>query len=243
MQGMTRRTSLGIGILIGLLVAAGVALWWQQGPSEEKVRRTVITTVQEEAPASFLVTGTLDVSVSVRLDSSEYLTPDWLTYVVSVSQPSALPLLQGTSRIEVQVPGRVSYGFDVRSLSPEMIAVEEDDVIAVDLPELSVHSVETDLDRLRVRTQAEGWMRVFPSEIHDQVRTEALENVQNAFRQQAQRHLKSATQPRVNTARALESMLTPPLQAAGVENPRFRIRVGDRLSLTPNETDAQNFQK
>jgi hypothetical protein len=240
---MNRRTTLVIGLLAGLLLAVGVALWWQGGPSEARVRRTVITTVQEEAPASFLVTGTLDINVTVRVDSSDYLTPDWLTTVLSAAQPAALSLLQGTSSIEVQVPGRVSYGIDVQTLSPSMIRVERGKVIAVDLPELSVHSVEPDLAQMRVRTQTQGWMRVFPSAVHEDVRTAAMGRVQEAFHTQAQRHLGSATQPRVNTARALETMLTPPLKAAGIERPQFRIRVGDRLSLTPNKTDAQNFQK
>ncbi|WP_105010998.1 DUF4230 domain-containing protein [Salinibacter sp. 10B] len=239
---MNRRTSLGLGILIGLLIAAGVGLWWSQEPSEEQVRRTVITTVQEEAPASFLVTGTLDISVRVRLDSSEYLTPDWMTHVLSYAQPAALPLLQGTSRTDIQVPGRVSYGFNVQALSPRMIAIEEGNVVVVDLPALSVHSVEPDLARLRVRSQTQGWMRVFPSDVYEEVRTKALGRVQEAFRTQAQRHLASATQPSVNTARALKAMLTPPLKATGLEAPQFRIWVGDRLSLVPKENDGQNFQ-
>jgi len=37
----------------------------------------------------------------------------------------------------------------------------------------------------------------------------------------------------VNTARALEAMLRPPLKAAGVDTPRFRIRVGEQLVLQP----------
>jgi len=59
--------------------------------------------------------------------------------------------------------------------------------------------------------------------------------VEGAFRTQAERHLQSATQPRVNTARALKAMLTPPLRAAGVDDPRFRMRVGKQLTLTPEE--------
>lgn len=229
------RTIFGVGLLIGLLLSIGVAVWWTKGPSTSEVRRTVTTTVQEEAPASFLVTGTLTISVTVRIDSSQYATPDWLTYVLDRTQPSLLPLLRGSSQTQVKVPGRVSYGFDVRALSPEMITVEDGGVVAVDLPELSVYSVEPQLSRLRVRTRTQGWMRVFPSAANEEVRKRALSAVRGAFEAQAEERISTATQPRVNTARALEQMLRPPLVAAGLENPRFRIRIGGRLSLEPRE--------
>ena len=232
---MTSRSALGIGLLVGLLVAGGVAVWWSQGPSDERVRRAVITTVQEEAPASFLVTGTLDIQARVTVDSAQYATPDWLSFVLKYSQPGALSLLEGRSSTTVRVPGRVSYGFDVRALEPSMISVEENGTVAVDLPKLSVHSVEPDLARLEVKTSAKGWMRVFPSEVQKKVREEALAGAKAAFRTQAERRLRDATQPRVNTARALEKMLTPPLRAAGVARPKFRIRVGSRLTLEPEE--------
>jgi hypothetical protein len=233
---MTRRLGfgLGLGLFLGVCLAGGVAVWWGQGPSEARVQRTVVTTVQEEAPASFLVTGTLTVSASVQIDSAQYATPGWLTYVVEQTQPSLLPLLQGSSAATVKVPGRVSYGFDVRALTPQMIGVEEGGGVRVDLPELAVHSVEPDLSRLRVRTTTEGWMRLFPSGAHEEVRKRALAGVQDAFRTQAERRIETATQPRVHTARALENMLTPPLEAAGIPDPRFRIRIGDRLSLHPD---------
>jgi hypothetical protein len=232
---MKTRTALGIGLLAGVLLAVGVAVWWQQGPSEARVRRTVLTTMQEEAPASFLVTGTLDIRATVTVDSAQFATPDWLTYVLRYGQPGVLSMLQGRSQTEVQVPGRVSYGFDVRALKPTMIRVENDGTVAVDLPELAIHSVEPDLAQLKVRSSTEGWMRVFPSEVRGEVRKRALAGVEDALRRQAERHLESATQPRVNTARALEQMLTPPLKAAGVESPRFRMWVGERLTLTPTE--------
>lgn len=232
---MKTRTALGFGLLAGVLLAVGVVVWWQQGPSESRVRRTVITTVQEEAPASFLVVGTLDLRATVDIDSAQYATPDWLTTVLRYGQPALLPMLRGSARATVRVPGRVSYGFNVQQLKAGMIRVEDDGTIAVDLPELSVHSVEPDLARLRVKSSTDGWMRVFPSAVPEEVRTKALSGVAPAFRTQAERHLATATQPRVNTARALEAMLTPPLTAAGVDRPRFRIWVGERLTMTPKE--------
>lgn len=231
---MGQRLRIALGVLIVGLLGIGIGVWWAQGPSESEVRRTVLTTVQEESPASFLVTGTLDVRVTVHVDSSQFLTPDWVTFVLERTQPTVLSLLQGASQSRVRVPGRVSYGFDVRSLTSEMIAVEENGIVAVDLPELSVHSVEPDLSRLQIRSSNRGWMRVFPSDTPADVRKQALSSVREAFEAQAERRLQSATQPRVNTARALEKMLTPPLQAAGLADPQFRIRIGDRLSLQPD---------
>lgn len=227
----TWRAAIGGGAVVALLLAGGLWLWGD-GPSEATVRRTVLTTIQDEAPASFLVTGTLEVSVTVRVDSAQYLTPTWLTFLLQQTQPSALPLVQGGARTRVRVPGTVSYGFDVRALTPDMISVTEEQV-GVSLPSLSVHSVEPDLTRLEVRSQESGWMRVLPSNMPASVRTQALGAVQDAFRQQAERRIATATQPRVNTARALEVLLRPALQAAGVEDPRFRMRIGEDLVLQP----------
>lgn len=228
-----KRTALGIGLLLGLLLAGAVALWWRGGPSEATVRRTVLTTIQDEAPASFLVTGTLELNVTVHVDSSQLLTPSWLTILLGNAQPGFLALVQGGAETRVQVPGTVSYGFDVHALTPSMVTVGDDGLVGVELPSLSVYSVGPNLAELKVRTQATGWMRVLPSDTPDEVRAQALSAVQEAFRTQAERHLDSATQPRVNTARALEAMLRPALRAAGVSSPRFRIRIGEDLVMQP----------
>ncbi|MCS3938425.1 hypothetical protein GGP84_001040 [Salinibacter ruber] len=226
------RAAIGGGVIAGLLLVVGVLLW-DPGPSDATVRKTVLTTIQDEAPASFLVTGTLDMRATVRVDSAQYLTPSWLTSLLRQTQPSALPLLRGGSETQVRVPGTVSYGFDVQTLDASMIAVDDPGRVGVALPSLTVHSVEPDLGRLEVRSQASGWMRVLPSDMPAAVRREALGAVKAAFREQAARRLEAATQPRVNTARALKKMLRPALEAAGVEAPQFRIRVGDELVLQP----------
>lgn len=233
MLGMKTVRRIGAGAVLVLFVGGAVLWLWSQGPSDERVRRTVITTIEKEAPASFLVTGTLTLNVQVRVDSSDYLTPDWLTGLLQYAQPGATSLLRGSARTQVRVPGRVSYGFDVRTLSPSMIDVGADGVVSVEIPALSIHSVSPDLARLEVKGGTEGWMRIFPSEARAEVRRQALSGVEGAFRRQAEQRIASATQPRVNTARALEAMLTPALEAAGVDSPRIRIRVGERLVLQP----------
>lgn len=236
------RTLLLAGILIGVLLVVAGRLWWEQRSVQSRVRRTVLTTVQEETPSSFLVTGTMDLHATVRIDSSQYATPEWVTYMLSQTQPALLSLLQGSAQTEVKVPGRVSYGFDVTTLTADMIRVEDSNVVAVDLPALDIHSIEPSLSQLEVHSKTEGWMQVFESGVPEAVRQRALDGVREAFREQARARLDSATQPRVNTARALRTMLTPSLTAAGFDNPRFRIRVGDRLSLTPQATERENFQ-
>ncbi|MFB6271363.1 MAG: DUF4230 domain-containing protein [Salinibacter sp.] len=233
----TVRAAIGGGLIAGLLLVAVVL--WSRGPSDASVRRTVVTTIQDEAPASFLVTGTMDLTVTVRIDSSQYLTPAWLTSLLQATQTGASSLVEGGAQAQVRVPGTVSYGFDVGALTSSMITVGANGLVGVDLPSLSVHSVEPKLGQLKVRSQTSGWLQVLPSDVPEAVRTRALGDVQNAFRTQAQRHLDTATQPRVNTARALKAMLRPPLKAAGVEAPRFRIRVGERLVLRPEEEEKR----
>jgi hypothetical protein len=225
------RAAIAGGAVVALLLAGGLWLWGD-GPSDARVRRAVVTTIQDEAPASFFVTGTLEVSVTVRVDSAQYLTPTWLTYLLQQTQPSALPLVQGGAQTRVRVPGTVSYGFDVRALTPDMISVDGTRV-DVSLPSLSVHSVEPDLTRLEVQSQERGWMRMLPSDMPAAVRTQALGAVREAFREQTERRIATATQPRVNTARALERLLRPALQASGLESPQFRMRIGDDLVLRP----------
>lgn len=217
-------------VLVGL---AGLGiLWWTSGPSLARVQQTVITTVQEEAQASFYVTGTTQMTTTVSVDSSAYLTPDWLTVVLRHTNPATLPLTRGSTTATVRVPGRVSYGFRVQNLTPEMIDVGEQGTVRVTIPALEIHSVEPDLTQLEVRTASEGWMRLFGSETHTNVRAQALAGVEAAFRSQARTHLDTATQPRTNTARSLQSLLRAPLEAAGISDPQFRIRVGDDLVLS-----------
>jgi hypothetical protein len=140
------------------------------------------------------VTGTLDVSVTVRVDSLQFLFPSWLTYLLEKTQPSALPLVQGGVETRVRVPGTVSHGFDVQNLTPSVITVREKGLVGVALPSLAVHSVEPDLAKLEVRTQTAGWMRALPSDLPEAVRTQALGVVTEAFRTQAERRIDTATQ-------------------------------------------------
>ena len=211
-------------VVLGLLAAAGLGGYVAVREAvpkltEEDVDRAVVTTIQREAPASFLVTGTLDVATTVTLRNAKTVLP------------GLLDLSLGTSEVTLRVPGRVAYGFDTSGLTADHVRLAEDGVVEVAIPDLAVFSAEPDLARLDVQT-GRGWARSASSV--DALRTEALGQVQGAMRSQGQAHLnRSPLQPRANTARALEALLRPALAAAGLPNPRFRfalsptIRQGD----------------
>jgi hypothetical protein len=219
-------------LVLGGLAAAGVWAWWASGPPEATVRRAVVTTLQAEAPASFLVTGTVTITAEVTIRRTESVWPTFFGWVRRVN-PDFPAFDQGTATATVRAPGRVSYGFDVRRLGADSIAVDGQ-TVAVTLPPLRVHSVEPDLAELEVKTGTTGWMQLVTSEAEAVARRDALAGLSDALRRQAEQHLADATQPRVNTARALDALLTPPLEAAGLDDPQLRFRLGSGLVLRPD---------
>jgi hypothetical protein len=231
------RIAIGVGVTLGLAIAFGAAFWQvSEGPDEEAVRRVVVTTIQKETPASFLITGTLEIQATATVDSSSTLTPRWFNDMVETANAdlgaSITSFASVRDRATVKVPGRVSYGFDVSGLTPSMIRVDGSRV-EVQLPELSIRGVEPDLGKLEVRTSQTGtWKRMFvaePDRLQEEVRREALEQVTQAFREQAEARLQSANQPRINTAEAVRTMLEPALLTVDVPNPTFRFRIGENL--------------
>ncbi len=205
-----------VALLIGVL-GIGVTTVWEglramiPRITEEDVRVAVTTTVEREAPASFLVTGTLDATATARVANRQ-------TFL-----PGLLDLDLGTSEATVRVPGRIAYGFDVRTLTPDRIRLLDDGTVEVTLPALTVFSVEPDLGRLDVQTRR-GWART--AESADALEGDALRRVTGALRQQGQAVLASgALTARQNTATALAAMLRPALVAAGIPEPRFRFRL------------------
>ena len=200
-------------LVLAALAAALVAAVWALRPrlTEEQVQTTVVTTLAEEAPASFLVTGTLTFATTVEGRSEKTLLP------------GLLDLDLGTTRAEVRVPGRVAYGFDVRRIRASDIRLTGDGVVEVDVPDLAVFSVEPELERVEMRTEV-GWARLHSSS-GQRVEQLTLRQVRPAMRQSAERYLGQSESPRLNTAEALARLLTPPLQAAGLPAPRFRFHL------------------
>ena len=211
-----RRWPIVVALLVGVL-GLGVTTVWEglralvPRITEEDVRVAVTTTVEREAPASFLVTGTLDATATARVANRQ-------TFL-----PGLLDLDLGTSEATVRVPGRIAYGFDVRTLTPDRIRLLDDGTVEVTLPALTVFSVEPDLGRMDVQTRR-GWAR--SAESADALEGEALRRVSGALRQQGQSVLASdALTARQNTATALAAMLRLALVAAGIDEPRFRFRL------------------
>ncbi|HYE95410.1 MAG TPA: DUF4230 domain-containing protein [Rubricoccaceae bacterium] len=213
------------GCLVLTLVLVGAALvfsvftlaWLRPRITDRDVDTAVLTTLTREAPASFLVTGTLEfATTSVRQSTRSF-----------EAGPIQLPL--STTTVTVRVPGRAAYGFDVRTLRAEHIRLAEDGWVEVEVPALTVFSVEPDLERTQVQTQA-GWAQAWNSPERRLVEG-ALAQIQRAMRAQAAGHLRTSPAPRANTAEALRAMLTPPLEAAGLAAPRFRFRLGPEAVL------------
>ena len=211
-------TRLRLGILLLLLAAGGVALvmWAQRSIprlSERQVREAVYATLQREADTSFVVTGYVDMVVTTRAEDTRVLLPN------------ILDLSLGTTRATVRVPGRVSYGFDLSRLRPEMIHLVGD-TVEVEIPELATYSVEPDLARMEVETST-GWAR-FRITAQETERV-AVQRLGEALRAQGDAYLRDAVQPRMNTARTLQQLVTPTLEAMGMADPHFRIRIGDGM--------------
>ena len=206
-------------LLVVVVGAALVAYWWWPRASEERVREAVVSTIQREAPASFYVTGSVELTVASRVKNTKILLP------------GVLDLNMGATESTVRVPGRVYYGFDARTLRTEDIRVGEGGVVEVVLPPLRVQSAEPDLEQMQVQTEA-GWARLY-DESRQEVERQAIGRVQEVLRAQGEQHLRDTRQPEINTAEALRTLLTPPLQAAGVAHPRFRFRMDTGLVLEP----------
>ncbi len=204
-----------------LLVAAAALVWNIVKPrlTEEEVQTLVISTIQREAPASFYVTGTLDITAEAEVTINKVLLP------------RSINLKLQSTTANVKLPGRASYGFDVSALRREDIRLEEDGAVTVHLPSISVYAVESDLSRMEVETE-DGWQRLY-SDAGSRAELMAMSHAQDVLEAQAGSHIRTADQPRINTAHALETLLRPILQAAGVEDPQFRFDLGGGLVVEP----------
>jgi hypothetical protein len=184
---------------------------------ETVIRRSIVTTIQSEAPESFYVTGSLQLTAVSEVEDTRVLLPN------------LLPLNLGTTRATVRLPGTIAYGFDASDLQPTHIDVGEGGVVTVTLPYLQVFSVEPELREMEVRTDV-GWARTYAGS--GQAATqEAIRMAQDILREQAISHLASSEQPRINTATALVALLTPVLQSAGIDEPQFEFQIGEELVM------------
>ncbi|MBT8399886.1 MAG: DUF4230 domain-containing protein [Rhodothermia bacterium] len=204
------------GLLL-VVIAVSAALWLARPRfSETEVRQRIVTAIQTESASSFYVTGELEITATASVQNTRYLIPP-------------LRLNLGTTSATVRLPGRVTYGFDVRELTPEHVAVDPNGDITVTIPELAINSVEADLELMEVQTDV-GWARTYAGS-GQEVTREAMSQAHDILRQQGAAHLRDNSQPRINTAKALQVMLTPVLQAVGIAEPRFTFQVGTNLVM------------
>lgn len=211
------RSVLGIAVVVA--VVAGVFVLARPSITEDQVRRAVTSTIETESPAAFVVTGRLEINVETRIEDSRVLLP------------GIVGLDLGTTRATVRLPGTVSYGFPADSLRPAMVRLTETGMIELELPTLVVYSAEPDLAAMEVETER-GWARL-PGGA-EAVERQALGIIEGALRRQGAAHLAASFQPRINTAWALQRLLRPALQGLGMEDPRFRFRLGDGLVVEPS---------
>jgi hypothetical protein len=203
-----------VALLAVLVVSFAVALRLAVPKlTEEAVQAAVLSTITSEAPASFYVTGTVRITATSSVRSATVLLPGVLDVEIS------------ENRAEVKAPGVISYGFDVRLLRAEHIRLVPGsagaDTVEVVMPPLAMHAVDVDLEALDVRTER-GWLTL-GTERSDALTQQALDNLRTALRREGHAYLDRSLTPYEHTARALRLLLAPPLEAAGLEQPHFRI--------------------
>jgi len=211
-------------LLAALVFASAIGLMTLRSGilSEDEIRSAVRTGIEAEAAEGFVVTGRL----ASTLERSS--TRRWRVRLLDIET--------GRTTVDVRVPATMTYGFSLDRFGADDIRFGEGGVVEVVLPPLEVFSVEPELEHAEVDIEVTGQARLTPSQTERTVES-TLHRVRPALREQAEAHLRTSSQPRVNSARALRRMLAAPLEAAGValDDVRFRfvIAPGDTLDIAP----------
>ncbi|NBC00649.1 MAG: DUF4230 domain-containing protein [Bacteroidetes bacterium] len=216
-------------LAVAALVAATALLYHLRHPmpAESQVQAVVLTTLQQEAAASFLVTGTLELAATSRIQHTTY----------QPLLPYLPPANLGTTHAEARLPGTVAYGFDVRDLTADHIRLDADGVIHLALPPLQVFSTAPDLGHLQVASTRE-WRAWLTRRDGRAAERDALQAAQRALRTQAARHLTQAHEPQLHSAEALRHLLLPAVHALGVATPTFRMQMESGLVYEVRGADA-----
>src|SRR5688572_11593267 len=209
-------TAAAAAILVVSVVYVVVVRLWQARPrlTAETARSVIHTTLQREAREAFVVTGALDVTATARVRHTRRLLP------------GILDVNLGHVESTVRAPGRVSYGFPLSALHADSVRLTGDTVV-MPVPEPQIYAIEPMLTELQVETET-GWLRLSRDD-QAEVQRRATSLLQGALRNQAQQHLNSSEQPRVNTAETLHELLLPAFTAAGIRDPVFQFIISDQL--------------
>ena len=202
-------------LILGLIIVIMALREVAKRAAPEEIRERIVATIQSEAVASLLVTGSIDLTATVTIENAKTLLPGVLDFNL------------GTARATVQVPGRAFYGFDVRELRRDKIEIRGDTIWIV-VPQPRVISVDANLNELRVWSD-KGWLR--SNQTLQSVERTAIQRVDNTLARQAARYVSTAAQPRVNSAEAIRRVVQPVLVASGIHDPVFKFDLSERLKL------------
>ncbi|MEM0961430.1 MAG: DUF4230 domain-containing protein [Bacteroidota bacterium] len=205
------------GIIAGALVAGVWFVGIDGGLSEEEIRSSIQVRIETEAVEGFVVTGRLASTLS------NSTARRWRLRLLNIET--------GRSEVSVRVPATMTYGFSLDDFEADDIRFQDDGIVEVILPRLSVFSVEPELEDAEIDIDLSGQARLTPSQTERTVE-QTLRRVRPALREQAEAHLRQSDQPRINSARALRRVLSAPLEAAGVDLDDVRFR----FVLAPGDT-------
>jgi hypothetical protein len=222
MSPTSRKLLLALLVLVLVSTAAVVAWYAASRPrlTDTEARALISTTLVQEVPEQFLVTGTLDYVTRVERSRQRQF----------VALPGMVEVPLGTTRVSARVPGRVHYGLDVRAIGVDGLRLRGD-TVEVRLPPLQVFAVEADLENAEIRTD-EGWGPLLSPRGYLEERA-ALQAVRPRLRSRAEQHLSRSGEPERNAARALALMLRPAFTAAGYPDVVFTFVAGEGRALTP----------
>ena len=217
----------GLVLIVLVLVAFGIGIYITSPQisvplpdvqiTQEDVTQIIISKLHNEQPASFLVTGHLDVTADITQANTKYLFPEYFDKNISL----------GTTKSTVRLAGRVSYGIDLTKIQEASISFEPGNVVVITQDEIEVESVEPDMENMQIQTEV-GWARLHAWS-GQEVEREALIIAKDALEAEAVGHLRTSLQPAKNTEAALSHLLVPVLTAAGVSNPIIHFRKGITL--------------
>ncbi len=221
----------GFFLILLLLIALGIGLYLappklslpipEVEVTQTEVRQLIMSRLLREQPASFLVTGYLDIAADITEENTKYLFPEYFDQSISL----------GTTKSVVRLNGRVSYGIDLLKLGDESITFEPNNVVVITVRDLEVEAVDPDLENMQIQTEV-GWARLH-SRSGQAVEKKALAEAKNALEAEAVAHLQTSPQPLQNTEAALSRLLVPVLEAAGISNPTIRFRRGIPIYTQP----------
>ena len=216
-----------------LILAAGlIGLWYFAPPlsfeqfklTENVVQRTVITELRSENPAAFLVTGIIELTADITEENTKYFFPEYFDDSFSL----------GTTRSNVRLPGRVTYGVNLQGLDASHISYVADSLVIINLPKIEIQSVEADLASMQVWTDV-GWARLH-SRSGRAVERRAMIEANEALRTQGDMFVQTNPQALRNTELAFANLLRPVLLNLGIKNPVVRCQYVPDL-LPPTEVN------